>query len=68
MKIDPKETSAYVLLANTYAAAGKWKEQERIFNEMATKNIKKIPASTIGTINGKTEVFYVDSHHPYPQS
>jgi len=64
---EPTNAAAYVLLANTYAAAGRWKEHSLVWNQMKFNNIKKIPGSTWVTVNGKTEVFQVDADHLYRQ-
>lgn len=66
MRIDPNDAATYVLLANTYGAAGIRDKQAAVWNDMKQKNIKKIPGATWVTINGKTEMFYVDSKHRYP--
>jgi pentatricopeptide repeat protein len=66
LKLEPHNAATYVLLANTYSAAGNWMESTQIWTEMLDQNIKKIPGMTWVTINGKTETFYVDSNHPYP--
>jgi pentatricopeptide repeat protein len=66
--LDPQNAATYVLLANTYAAVGRWKEQVEIWTKMKTNNIKKTPGATWVTVNGQTEIFYVDSSHLYPIS
>lgn len=55
----------YVLLANTYAAAGRWQEQQMIWNLMKDNNIKKIPGATWVTVHGESVIFYANSQHPY---
>jgi hypothetical protein len=57
-----------VLLANTYGAVGMRDKQAAVWSEMKEKNIKKIPGATWVTVNGKTEIFYVDSYHLYPST
>jgi pentatricopeptide repeat protein len=69
LKLDPNDASTYVSLANTHATVGNWRESKHLWTEMKQQNIKKIPGITWVTINGITEVFYVDSwDHPYPIS
>jgi DNA-binding SARP family transcriptional activator len=53
-KLDPHDAAAYVLMANTYAATGRWKEKEETYTQMMEKNIKKLPGITWVTVNGKT--------------
>jgi hypothetical protein len=65
LKTNPNDAATYVLLANTYAFSGQVKKQATVWNEMKEKNIKKIPGATWVTVNGKTEMFYVDSTHSY---
>jgi pentatricopeptide repeat protein len=66
LQLEPRDSSTYILLANTHAATGNWKEHTSVWSEMLNQNIKKIPGITWVTINGKTENFYVDSwDHPY---
>lgn len=65
-QIEPHNAATHVLLANTYAAAGLWEQQLGIWNKMRDNNIRKIPGATWVTVNGQTEMFYVDSDHSYP--
>lgn len=59
------EASPYVVLANTYASLGRWTDHAAVWNEMKANNIKKIPGSTWVTVNGRSEVFFVDADHLY---
>lgn len=65
LQLAPHDSSTYVLMANTYAAAGKWDKQHEMWAAMGNNNIKKVPGVTWVTVNGQTEVFYVDSDHVY---
>lgn len=63
LQVDPNNAATHMLLANAYAAAGKWKGHIEVRNEMVHKNIKKIPSATWVTIGAKSEMFYVDAEH-----
>lgn len=63
--LDPLNSAAHVSLGNTYGAAGMWKEQLEIWTKMRNLGIKKTPGATWVSVDGKTEMFYVDSNHTY---
>lgn len=66
LELNPHDSSAYVLLANTYATVGNWEKRSQIWHNMIQKNIKKTPGITWVTVNDKTETFHVDSwNHSY---
>jgi pentatricopeptide repeat protein len=60
LKIEPQNSAAFVLLANTYAAAGEWNENAKIRNQMANEGIKKIPGQTLIELNGRIHSFLVN--------
>lgn len=65
MELDPREASAYVLMANTYALAGDYRNSNNMRNIMKVNGIKKIPGVTEIEINGTVHTFYVEDHtHP----
>jgi pentatricopeptide repeat protein len=59
LAIDPNNAAVHVLLANTYAAAGCWKDEERIRQAMVTRGIKKLPEG-----GDKVHTFLVGGHIP----
>jgi pentatricopeptide repeat protein len=67
LQLDPLNSATHILLANTYAAAGRSKEQLEVWTKMRNNNIKKTPGITWVSVNGQTEIFYVDSEHLYLQ-
>lgn len=64
-KLKPQDSSTLVLMANTFAAAGRWDEHFNMWTEMKSQNIKKNPGATWVSVNGKTETFHMDSCHSY---
>lgn len=65
LKKEPNNSGACVLLSNTYAASGKWKEKNEVWKYMIDNNIQKMPGATWVTIGEITEMFCVDSNHSY---
>ena len=59
-KLDPKDASVYVLLANIYAVAGRWEDEAKVRQRMKENGIKKIPGQTWIEINGKVHTFIVN--------
>jgi hypothetical protein len=64
LQLEPFDSATYILLVNTYAAAGRWNEQQEVWTQMANKNIQKIPG-ILGYSEWQLERFYVDSEHLY---
>ena len=60
LKLDPKNASIYVLLANIYAVAGRWDDEKEVRFRMEREGIKKIPGQTWIEINGEVHTFFVD--------
>ncbi len=59
MKIQPNNISLYILLANTYGAAGRWQDYERIFQDVGKRGLKKIPGRSEVIVNGEYTSFTV---------
>lgn len=63
--LDPNNTGAYVLLSNTYSAAGRWKEAAKLRTIMRDKGTRKIPACSWIEVNNKVHAFVAgDKSHP----
>jgi len=65
-KLEPRDPSAHILLANTYAHAGLNSKRDGVWKTMIDKNIKKIPGrSHVESIDGSMHCFYMDdNYHP----
>ncbi|EEF41537.1 pentatricopeptide repeat-containing protein, putative [Ricinus communis] len=62
---EPTSSGSYVLLANAYAACGKWNEFAEVRKEMKERNVKKEPGFSQIEVKGKSHVFFVrDRSHP----
>lgn len=63
--LDPNNTGAYVLLSNTYSAAGRWKEAAKLRTIMRDKGTRKKPACSWIEVNNKVHAFVAgDKSHP----
>ncbi len=63
--LDPTAASSYVLLGNTYAQAGRYKEATAVRNKMVQQKIHKKPGISCIEIKGQTHCFTVgDRSHP----
>ena len=60
LELDPQNASIYVLLANIYAVAGRWDDEEKVRLRMKENGIKKIPGQTWIEIDGKVHTFFAD--------
>lgn len=68
IELEPANSIGYVLLAQTYAASGKWDEFSRVRKMMREKNVKKVPGISQIEVKGKIHVFFVeDKSHPQVQ-
>jgi pentatricopeptide repeat protein len=62
---DPDNTGAYILLANVYSAARRWKDAVRLRIHMRNKGLKKTPACSWIEIKNKVHAFAAgDESHP----
>ena len=57
LRLEPKKAAIYVLLANTYATAGRWEDVAKTRQRMKDNGIKKIPGQTWIEVNGKVHSF-----------
>ena len=63
-KLEPKDASAYVLLSNIYAAAGKWEEVLWVRTRMQERGIRKEPGRSWIEVANKVHYFIVgDTSH-----
>ena len=64
LKLEPMDASAYVLLSNIYAAAGKWEEVLWVRTMMQERGIRKEPGRSWIEVDNKVHVFVVgDTSH-----
>ena len=64
LKLEPKDASAYVLLSNIYAAAGKWEEVLWVRTTMQERGIRKEPGRSWIEVDNKVHDFVVgDTSH-----
>ena len=64
LKLEPKDASAYVLLSNIYAAAGKWEEVSWVRTMMQERGIRKEPGRSWIEVDNKVHDFVVgDTSH-----
>lgn len=68
LELEPRDAATHVLIANAHGAAGQVHEQAEVWHKMKNEKIKKIPGATWVSVNGQTQIFYVDSDHPYSKS
>ncbi|KAE9602853.1 hypothetical protein Lal_00049999 [Lupinus albus] len=65
LNLDPRNSGAYVMLSNIYAAAGKWKDVNRVRVVMKEQGVKKQTAFSWMQIGNKIHCFAGgDSSHP----
>ena len=64
LKLEPMDASAYVLLSNIYAAAGKWEEVLWVRTMMQERGIRKEPGRSWIEVDNKVHDFVVgDTSH-----
>jgi len=64
-KLDPDNATAYVVLSNSYAAAGMWEDTENVRRMMKDKMIKKMPGRSWIEVNKQVHSFFADDRsHP----
>ncbi|KAJ0021675.1 hypothetical protein Pint_31902 [Pistacia integerrima] len=59
IKLDPKDSSSYVLLSNIYAKAGRWDDVSKVRLLMKHRGVRKIPGCSSILIDGKVHQFLV---------
>lgn len=65
IELDPQDSSSYVLLANIYAASGKWNEVNCLRREMKEKGVMKLPGCSWIVVGQMTNMFAAgDKSHP----
>ncbi|KAL8041754.1 hypothetical protein ABFX02_09G004600 [Erythranthe guttata] len=65
IEIEPDSSGGYVLLANAYAASGKWDKFSELRKKMKDRDVKKLPGLSQIDVNGKSHVFLArDRSHP----
>ncbi|CAN4113181.1 unnamed protein product [Withania somnifera] len=65
VEIEPGSSGAYVLMANAYAASGRWGDFAQIRKKMKEMKVKKVPGISEIEVNGKNHIFFVgDKSHP----
>ncbi|XP_021722079.1 pentatricopeptide repeat-containing protein At2g27610-like [Chenopodium quinoa] len=65
ISIEPKDSSAYVLLSNIYAATGNWKERAEVRKLMDLRKVKKEAGYSWIEVKNKTYSFLAgDRSHP----
>lgn len=64
-KMEPDNSGMYVLLANLYAASGRWRDVGRMRLRMRDVGVKKVPGYSWVEVQNKIHLFSVgDSSHP----
>ncbi|XP_059658292.1 putative pentatricopeptide repeat-containing protein At3g23330 [Cornus florida] len=64
--VDPEDTGAFILLSNTYSAAGRWKDVAKLRINMRDKGMRKKPACSWIEVKNKVHAFVAgDKSHPY---
>eukprot|EP01018_Ginkgo_biloba_P034366 Gb_06115 [translate_table: standard] len=63
--LEPQGVAPHVLLANTYAAAGRWDDAAMVRKSMKDKGLKKQPGRSWIEVNNRVHAFVVeDKSHP----
>ncbi|KAK7312051.1 hypothetical protein VNO77_35589 [Canavalia gladiata] len=65
IKLEPQNSSPYVLLSNMYAASGHWDEARSLRRTMIQKDVQKMPGCSWIVVGQKTNLFVAgDILHP----
>lgn len=65
LELVPTSSGVYVVLANVYAANGKWHKFSQLRKLMKERNVKKVPGFSQIEVKGRSHVFYAaDRSHP----
>ncbi|XP_022888744.1 pentatricopeptide repeat-containing protein At2g13600-like [Olea europaea var. sylvestris] len=63
--LDPKPTSACVIMSNMYSGSGKWREKIKVRDELRDLEVKKVPGCSWIQLNHRVHVFSADDRtHP----
>ncbi|KAG9444314.1 hypothetical protein H6P81_015654 [Aristolochia fimbriata] len=65
IELEPDDTGNYILLSNTYAAAGMWNEVARMRKLLRSKRMKKTPGCSLIEVNNVVQEF-VAGDDSYP--
>ncbi|XVF77368.1 hypothetical protein PTKIN_Ptkin14bG0037500 [Pterospermum kingtungense] len=64
-ELDPGSASHYILLANIYAAKGRWEDVRRVRSLMTNRGVKKETGCSCVMVNGQLHTFRAaDGSHP----
>ncbi|XVF03786.1 hypothetical protein REPUB_Repub05bG0023100 [Reevesia pubescens] len=64
-ELDPGTASHYILLANIFAAKGRWEDVRRVRALMTSRGVKKEPGCSWVMVNGQLHIFKsADGSHP----
>ncbi|XP_022733724.1 pentatricopeptide repeat-containing protein At2g01510, mitochondrial-like isoform X2 [Durio zibethinus] len=64
-ELDPGTASHYILLANIFAAKGRWEDVQRVRALMTSRGVKKEPGCSWVMVNGQLHIFRsADGSHP----
>ncbi|KAK3127563.1 hypothetical protein QOZ80_7AG0575040 [Eleusine coracana subsp. coracana] len=67
-KMTPQHDGTYILLSNTYSAAGRWVDAARVRKLMRDRGVKKEPGCSWIEVGNNVHVFLVsDTNHPEAQ-
>ncbi|KAK9167116.1 hypothetical protein Scep_002307 [Stephania cephalantha] len=58
LSIKPQDPSSYILVSNTYAAAGMWDEVSKVRKMMATMAVRKEPGYSWVNLGKESQTFY----------
>eukprot|EP01018_Ginkgo_biloba_P013032 Gb_17734 [translate_table: standard] len=64
-ELEPRDASAYVLLSNLYAAAGRWDDREKVRKMMEERGLKKVTGRSWIEVKNRVHTFIArDRSHP----
>ncbi|KAL6855958.1 hypothetical protein ACP4OV_018760 [Aristida adscensionis] len=63
-KLTPQHDGTYILLSNTYSAAGRWVDAARVRKLMRDRGVKKEPGCSWIEVGNKVHVFLVGDTNP----
>eukprot|EP01018_Ginkgo_biloba_P012960 Gb_16062 [translate_table: standard] len=67
-ELDPENSTPYVVLANIYAAAGRWDDSQNVRRMMKDRRVKKTPGCSWIEVNKQVHAFFLgDRSHPQTQ-
>ncbi|KAL2553457.1 Pentatricopeptide repeat-containing protein [Forsythia ovata] len=65
LDLEPASSGGYIVLANLYAACGKWDKFAQLRKKMKERRVEKVPGFSQIEVNGKSHIFLVgDRSHP----